>query len=65
MSLRWLQKFLGHANLQTTLVYPHLTDPKEQDGRDTLNEIAQPGELFEKTDDDDSPDATPKKRKLR
>ena len=33
VSLRWLQKFLGHSNLQTTLVYLHLTDDAEEDGR--------------------------------
>ena len=25
VSLRWIQKFLGHNSLQTTLVYRHLT----------------------------------------
>lgn len=46
VSLRWIQKFLGHKNLQTTLVYLHLTDPKEEEGRQTLDSIAQPGSLF-------------------
>jgi len=46
--LRWIQKFLGHSSLQTTLVYLHLTDDGEQYGRETLDEIAQPGELFDK-----------------
>ncbi len=46
VSLRWIQKFLGHKNLQTTLVYLHLTEPKEEEGRATLNSIAQPGDLF-------------------
>lgn len=47
VSLRWIQKFLGHKNLQTTLVYLHLTDPHEEEGREALNELAQPGTLFD------------------
>ena len=47
VSLRWIQKFLGHKNLQTTLIYLHLTDPKEEDGRETHNNIAEPGNLFD------------------
>jgi len=47
VSLCWMQKFLGHANLQTTLIYLHLTEDAQQDGRQKLNEIAQPGDLFE------------------
>ena len=48
VSLRWIQKFLGHASLQTTLVYLHLTDDGEDNGRAKLDEIAQPGDLFER-----------------
>jgi len=40
VSLRWIQKFLGHANLQTTLVYLHLTDDAAEDARSKLNTIA-------------------------
>ncbi|MEL6216721.1 MAG: tyrosine-type recombinase/integrase, partial [Pseudomonadota bacterium] len=39
-SLVWLQKFLGHSNLQTTLVYLHLTDDANTDGRQQLNRVA-------------------------
>jgi hypothetical protein len=46
VSLRWIQKFLGHSSLQTTLVYLHLTDDGEDNGRAKLDEIAQPGDLF-------------------
>jgi site-specific recombinase XerD len=48
VSVRWLQKFLGHSSLQTTLVYLHLTESAEQDARVKLDELAQPGDLFEK-----------------
>ena len=39
-SLCWIQKFLGHANLKTTLIYLHLTDDASTDGRKQLNRIA-------------------------
>ena len=48
VSLRWIQKFLGHSSLQTTLIYVHLTETGEQDARQTHNQIAQPGDLFDK-----------------
>jgi site-specific recombinase XerD len=60
VSLRWIQKFLGHSSLQTTLLYLHLTDRGEQDGRDKLNQIAQPGGLFAKPAT--PPDPAPAKR---
>lgn len=47
VSLCWLRKFLGHSSLQTTLVYLHLTDDGEEVGRSSLEELAQPGNLFE------------------
>ena len=47
VSLRWIQKFLGHSSLQTTLLYLHLTDDGEDNGRAKLDEIAQPGDLFQ------------------
>ena len=47
VSLRWIQKFLGHSSLQTTLVYLHLTDDGADNGRAKLDEIAQPGDLFQ------------------
>lgn len=40
VSLRWIQQFLGHANLQTTLIYLHLTDDAGEKGRDILNQLA-------------------------
>lgn len=50
-SLCWIQKFLGHSNLQTTLMYLHLTDDASKDGREQLNQIADNnvcGDLFER-----------------
>lgn len=47
VSLRWIQKFLGHSSLQTTLLYLHLTDDGEDNGRAKLDVIAQPGDLFQ------------------
>ena len=47
VSLRWIQNFLGHSSLQTTLVYLHLTDDGEDNGRAKLDEIAQLGDLFQ------------------
>ena len=49
VSLRWIQKFLGHSSLQTTLVDLHLTETGEQEGRVKLDEIAQPGDLAKRT----------------
>jgi site-specific recombinase XerD len=47
-SLKWIQKFLGHSSLQTTLLYLHLTETAEEDGRQTLEQLAQPSDLFER-----------------
>lgn len=46
MSVKWLQKFLGHSSLQTTMRYLHLTEDAARDGRETLNQLTQPGDLF-------------------
>lgn len=51
VSLRWIQRFLGHDNLQTTLIYTHLTDDANVDGRQRLNHVADTAstvELFER-----------------
>jgi len=53
-SLGWIQKFLGHSNLQTTLMYLHLTDDASVDGRKQLGEVANNiacGKLFERFKD--------------
>lgn len=51
VSLVWIQKFLGHSNLQTTLLYLHLTDDANVDGRKKLDIIAdcdRSSELFDR-----------------
>jgi hypothetical protein len=67
VSLRWIQKFLGHSSLQTTLLYLHLTDDGEEQGRAKLDEIAQPGDLFQskfpKTPPAKPPAGKPKRKK--
>lgn len=63
VSVRWIQKFLGHSSLQTTLVYLHLTETAEQDGRAKLDELAQPGDLFEQFSRSPRSRKEPQKRK--
>jgi hypothetical protein len=47
--------------LQTTLLYLHLTDDGEDNGRAKLDEIAQPGDLFkDKFKFPETPPAKPK-----
>lgn len=51
VSLCWIQRFLGHDNLQTTLIYTHLTDDANVDGREQLNHVADTAssiELFQR-----------------
>ena len=39
LSLRHIQAILGHSNLNTTLVYAHLTDITEKDSLQTVNDL--------------------------
>jgi len=39
VSIRAIQKYLGHANLEQTMVYLHLTDIKEKEGREVIESI--------------------------
>jgi site-specific recombinase XerD len=39
VSLKAIQKYLGHSSLQTTLVYLHLTEVAEADARVVINRL--------------------------
>lgn len=39
VSLKVIQKYLGHSSLQTTMVYLHLTETAEADARTVINQI--------------------------
>jgi len=39
VSLKAIQKYLGHSSLQTTLVYLHLTETAEADARVVINQL--------------------------
>lgn len=39
VSLKAIQKYLGHSSLQTTIVYLHLTDTGEADSRRIINQL--------------------------
>ena len=56
VSLRWLQDFLGHSTLMTTLVYLHLTDDGEADGRKALDDLTDSRSLFHNMDSPQGPE---------
>jgi len=39
VSLKTIQKYLGHSSLQTTLVYIHITETAEADARNTVEQL--------------------------
>jgi len=39
VSLKAIQKYLGHSSLQTTLIYLHLTETAEADARETIERV--------------------------
>jgi len=55
VSLKVIQKYLGHSSLQTTMIYLHLTDLAEKDARTVIENIfgKLPGEEDDKNNDED------------
>ena len=43
VSLKVIQKYMGHSSLQTTLVYLHLTETAEANARQTIEKLFQRG----------------------
>jgi len=39
VSLKVIQKYLGHSSLQTTLIYLHLTETAEADARQAIERV--------------------------
>ena len=39
VSLKVIQKYMGHSSLQTTLVYLHLTETAEANARQTIETL--------------------------
>lgn len=50
VSLRMIQKLLGHSSLQTTVVYLHLTSVAEADARKTIERVMRRGGKSRPTD---------------
>jgi site-specific recombinase XerD len=60
VSLKVIQKYLGHSSLQTTMIYLHLTETAEANARQVIEEVfgKLPGEQQSEDRDTDDPDAT-------
>jgi site-specific recombinase XerD len=41
ISLKAIQKYMGHSSLQTTMVYLHLTDTADIDSRQVIEQMFQ------------------------
>jgi integrase/recombinase XerD len=52
VSLKVIQKYLGHSSLQTTMIYLHLTDLAEANAREVIEDLF--GKLPGQNDDDDN-----------
>ena len=48
LSIKLVQKYLGHSSLQTTLCYLHLTDSQQADARRVLNRLFQQPSLTDR-----------------
>ena len=46
VSLKAIQKYLGHSSLQTTMVYLHLTEIAEADARQVINQLFAPRDHY-------------------
>lgn len=46
VSLKLIQKYLGHSSLQTTMVYLHLTETAETSARDVIDNLMRPGKIL-------------------
>ncbi len=52
ISLKVIQKYLGHSSLQTTMVYLHLTETAEANAREVIEDLF--GKMPGQNDDDDN-----------
>jgi site-specific recombinase XerD len=41
VSLKAIQKYMGHSSLQTTMIYLHLTETAEADSRKVIEQMFQ------------------------
>lgn len=39
MNIRVIQRYLGHANLETTMIYLHLTQKGQEDAYDIIDNL--------------------------
>ena len=56
VSLKVIQKYMGHSSLQTTMIYLHLTETAEANAREVIDSVF--GKLPGDNDGNDDPEAT-------